>query len=250
MHAADRSAVTASASYPDGMGPKSWRWLPSFACLLACGGRTGMSVEEADATVTKTAVHADAALPSCTWPATLDGSNASTPACVAARTYTICETLDGGETRCGINACNANEYAVSCGGPGPTPPPALPPGCRGVVSGPSGSIEGCCPCGTSGEVDASPADAAALAVMEASPRDAGAPRDSTLPPADAGTTFTFVDAGPDALCTCHYAGPEPQGACAPLGLTCGPPYSCGGGCGEQACHCGDAGWWCLPPPPC
>ena len=90
----------------------------------------------------------DASLPACKWPASLDRPDVYTTACVAARAYDICETLDGGESRCGINACNADEYAVSCGGPGPAQPPPLPSGCRSAVSGPGGSISGCCPCGT------------------------------------------------------------------------------------------------------
>jgi len=89
----------------------------------------------------------DSSLSACTWPASLDRPDVYTTACVAARTYPICETLDGGGSQCGINACAADEYAVSCGGPGPAQPPPLPTGCRSAVSGPGGGIAGCCPCG-------------------------------------------------------------------------------------------------------
>jgi hypothetical protein len=88
----------------------------------------------------------DSSLPACTWPASLDRPDVYTTACIADRTYDICETLDDGGSRCGVNACMADEYAVSCGGPGPAQPPPLPTGCRSVVSGPGGGISGCCPC--------------------------------------------------------------------------------------------------------
>jgi hypothetical protein len=103
------------------------------------------------------------ALPACTWPAALDPPDVSTTACVAARTYLSCKLPNGGgedclsndPTRCsgGIagptctDLCNANEYAVACGGPGPAQPPPLPSGCRSLLAGPGGGISGCCPCG-------------------------------------------------------------------------------------------------------
>jgi hypothetical protein len=232
------------------MSLSSLWWVLSLTCLLACGGRTGMNAPRTDASMTKPVDTVDAALPACSWPTTLDQPDAYTNQCVAARTYLLCQTHDGGETRCGISACSASDYAVSCGGPGPAPPPSLPPGCRSVVSGPSGSIEACCPCGTPRGMDASLADAEDLDIADVSVREAGGPQDTAPPPVDAGTELVFVDAGPDAACSCHYYGPQPEGACAPVGLTCGPPYSCGGGCGEQACSCRDAGWLCAPTPPC
>jgi hypothetical protein len=67
---------------------------------------------------------------------------------------------------------------------------------------------------------------------------------------DAGTTLTFDDAATDAGCHCHYSDLQPQGACMPNGLVCGPPYSCGGGCGLQACTCVGGEWSCAPTPPC
>jgi hypothetical protein len=143
--------------YGHAMSRRSFWWLPSLGCLLACGGRTGMT-GAADAGVMNHDATVDA---------------------------TVDATMDA-----------------------PTPDVAID--------------------------------------------DAGGPDTFTLPPPlDAGTTFTFEDAGADAACSCHYHGVEPQGACSPVGLLCGPPYGCGGGCGEQACTCGDAGmWWCVPVPPC
>ena len=59
--------------------------------------------------------------------------------------------------------CDADEYAVECGGVGPAPSPPLPAGCRSLLSGPGGGITGCCPCGApdaeSGEAEAAEAEA-------------------------------------------------------------------------------------------
>jgi hypothetical protein len=88
----------------------------------------------------------DAGNARCEWPKTLDKPDAYSTACFAMATYDICETVDG-STHCGINACTTDEYAVTCGGPGPATPPPLPAGCRPVVSGPGGNNAGCCPCG-------------------------------------------------------------------------------------------------------
>jgi len=84
---------------------------------------------------------ADAALPACTWPASLDRPDVYTTACVASRTEEKCDTAGN----C-TNECIPTEYAVSCGGPGGGVP--LPSGCRSLLAGPGGSVQGCCPCGS------------------------------------------------------------------------------------------------------
>ena len=46
------------------------------------------------------------------------------------------------------DACNANEFGVSCGGIGPAGGPAVPSTCRAVAPTPAGVVFACCPCGT------------------------------------------------------------------------------------------------------
>jgi len=107
----------------------------------------------------------DAALPSCTWPASLD--DAAPRQCSAARAYVACEYPGGAGESCMSNdpttcsgasgasctdLCNPNEYAVGCGGVGPAPSPPIPAGCRALSSGPGGGSLGCCPCGAAGNV--------------------------------------------------------------------------------------------------
>jgi hypothetical protein len=115
-----------------------------------------------------------AALPACGWPATLDPADGSTGQCVAARTYLECQGSKGGGEGCLSSdatqcpgpdpisgetfsackdQCNADEYAVGCGGPGPGPWPAPPAGCRGLPSGPGGGSLSCCPCGATESPD-------------------------------------------------------------------------------------------------
>jgi hypothetical protein len=126
----------------------------------------------------------DAALPSCTWPSYLQQTDASPWACHAGRAYLQCSLDNGGGSGCisddgkkcaGLdktyeckNACESNEYAVTCGGP-PRPsrdgsveysyeePPVL---CRLVSALPSGAGFYCCPCM---EATVSPSDSGTAA---------------------------------------------------------------------------------------
>jgi hypothetical protein len=132
----------------------------AFCCLDLAQADAGHDTDLASTT-----------LPACSWPASLDAPDADTTQCVAARTYLSCTFASGiGEdcmsssaTRCPgtgpavggaagpatcTNLCNADEYAVGCGGPGPARPPPLPSGCRNLPAGPGGGISGCCPCGS------------------------------------------------------------------------------------------------------
>jgi len=143
---------------------------------LACSGRVN---GEADGPVETTT------MPACTWPASLDPSDASQFQCTAARMLLFCDFANGiGEdcisndpTRCPYsgplsggpvsggssdaapddgggfgckNQCTPGEYAVSCGpgsalGPAAMPPPP-PSACRTVLGG---DALYCCPCGGS-----------------------------------------------------------------------------------------------------
>jgi hypothetical protein len=122
------------------------------------GSGLGSTVHSSQSTTTS------ASLPACTWPSSLDSPDAGQ--CAAARMYLNCQFPGGGGMACMsnnasycpgnaldtsltcVNQCNANEYAVGCGGPGPAPSPPLPGGCRGLPSGPGGGVSGCCPCGS------------------------------------------------------------------------------------------------------
>jgi hypothetical protein len=113
----------------------------AFCCLdLAQAGAGHDALAEADSSSTT--------LPACSWPASLDRPDVYTTECTATRTTgPYCVTLDGGGSQCG-DGCKSDEYAVSCGGPGPAQPPPLPSGCRAILSGPGGNNAGCCPCGS------------------------------------------------------------------------------------------------------
>src|SRR4030081_3933934 len=82
-----------------------------------------------------------AALPACTWPASLDPSDASDGRCVAARAYLTCTAPGGGGAACISNdltqcpgsagetcedQCHADEYGAACGKVGPGSSPAPP----------------------------------------------------------------------------------------------------------------------------
>jgi hypothetical protein len=101
-------------------------------------------------------------LPACTWPASLDPTDASGGKCTAARAYLVCADPSGGQvgcisddpTRCPGTAgygckdqCNADEYGAVCGQVGPGPEEAPPAGCRLVGPTPAGIAFYCCPCG-------------------------------------------------------------------------------------------------------
>jgi hypothetical protein len=112
----------------------------------------------------------DGGLPACTWPASLDPTDSSTGQCAAYRTFLSCKGSNGGGEGCLSNdptqcpgpnpvvgvtfsgcedQCNADEYAVGCGGVGPAGPSAqLPAGCRSLPPNPGGVLFGCCPCGS------------------------------------------------------------------------------------------------------
>jgi hypothetical protein len=115
---------------------------------------------------------ADAGIPACHWPASLD--DAGPGACHASRALISCDGPSGGcecasddvmacpaDTACGLSngyttcqdECAAGEYAVACGGP-----PRLdagfvdqqpPSGCRAGLPDPGGVTLYCCPCGSS-----------------------------------------------------------------------------------------------------
>lgn len=162
-----------------------WCSLPLLGGMLACSGHSGTTsastslANAASATTTDGSV----ALPACTWPASLDPTDAATDAasgqCMAARTYLSCQlssdlfedcasdnalqcpptwAMASGSTSgsdaasdasftC-VNQCHASEYFVGCGGPGPGPWPDLPSGCRALLGAFGGGVTGCCPCGS------------------------------------------------------------------------------------------------------
>jgi hypothetical protein len=132
--------------------------------VAACGGQSsgnhvGQQLPSLDNQVT----------PSCSWPSSLDPSEASTGQCLAASFLLLCrgpsggtqclsnspmncsmqgdEMADGASSENCMNLCNTKEYALSCGGPGPTPSPPPPAGCRPLSAGPGGGTIACCPCG-------------------------------------------------------------------------------------------------------
>jgi hypothetical protein len=160
--------------------PRGWIRLGALGLIWmsACGGKAAQSGStstsnsdgqdtSASATGSQDSDASTAPLPACGWPASLDPTDGSTGACVAARTYLACQGSNGDGLDCISNdltqcpgpnrvvgetfsackdECNANEYAVACGGPGPAPPPAPPSGCRSLPSGPGGGSISCCPC--------------------------------------------------------------------------------------------------------
>jgi hypothetical protein len=109
-------------------------------------------------------------LPACTWPASLDPTDSDTDQCKAYRTFLSCKGSNGGGEGCLSNdatqcpggdpvvgvtysdcqdQCNADEYAVGCGGIGPAGPSVpLPASCRSIAPNPGGVLFGCCPCGS------------------------------------------------------------------------------------------------------
>jgi hypothetical protein len=130
------------------------------ACLCigggsACGGHTAPSAV-ADATATETRTTAatvagavtattdtsSTSLPACSWPASLDRTDAYPIAgCFAERTQTICREADGGRNVCGLASCTASDYVVICGYA-----TNIPSGCQPLPAGPEGAAA-CCPCG-------------------------------------------------------------------------------------------------------
>jgi hypothetical protein len=105
-------------------------------------------------------------LPACTRASTVV-TDGGAPGCSSARTYLRCDVqtavtevcTSDDPKRCPDRApadpskpcellCQANEYAVACGGPGPTilPIPEPPANCRALFSGPGGGMVWCCPC--------------------------------------------------------------------------------------------------------
>jgi hypothetical protein len=118
------------------LGPLVW-----VVIAPACAGNGDSAKTQPD----------EAKLPACKWPASLDGPDAFTTACVASRTELKCGPVNtvpsppDAAADC-TNQCMSSEYGVSCGGPGVAVP--LPSGCRSLVAGPGGSVQGCCPCGS------------------------------------------------------------------------------------------------------
>ena len=117
---------------------------------------------------------ASTGLPACTWPASLDGTDASNGQCVAARALLSCPLTGGGTQGCISNdpkqcpsggpqagsppgacedKCQPNEFAIKCGTIGPgnpdaAPPPSPPAGCHNEMVTPAGIYFECCPCGS------------------------------------------------------------------------------------------------------
>jgi hypothetical protein len=105
-------------------------------------------------------------LPACTWPASLDPTDAGNGQCRAARAFVSCDLSNGGIQGCLSNdpahcpdqqpgttqtchdQCGAHEYGIACGamGVGLTSPP--PEGCRNMNATPGGIVFYCCPCGS------------------------------------------------------------------------------------------------------
>ena len=134
--------------------------LAFITLALGCGGQLPTNTM-GDGTVTT--------LPLCTWPASFDSADATTGKCRAARVYLSCQGSNGGAMEClsdnptecpGPNVtpevsysecedqCNADEYAVACGGVGPGPWPRPPAACRTLPSNPGGGSVSCCTCGS------------------------------------------------------------------------------------------------------
>lgn len=103
--------------------------LVSFSMLLLIGG-CGSSSSNTGSKETPTNT-------SCAWPAGYDSADGSVGQCVASRAYVSCKTAAGGGVSCasaGALECNSSdnipltdcqdlcrpdEYAVTCGAPGP-----------------------------------------------------------------------------------------------------------------------------------
>lgn len=127
------------------------------------GARTadgsGASLSDADADAADGAT----TLPSCTWAAALDPTDATAGRCVAARTIAVCQTntsvspnggiyicLGNDPTQCAsdnfdqcANTCGPAEYGVQCSGA--TPPSGCTHGSIDAVLFPNVY---CCPCGS------------------------------------------------------------------------------------------------------
>jgi Transposase len=127
--------------------------LIASACLILVTGCGSSPVAESQTDATTSAGQ-------CRHAATVgDGTPG---ACGAARAYIDCEYPNGAGcgcmtdsttcSGCGAGAtctdkCGANEYAVSCGGIGPSAPSADPPAaCRFAAAIPAGIEYYCCPC--------------------------------------------------------------------------------------------------------
>ncbi len=151
---------------------------------------------------------------SCTWPASLDPTDASTGQCAAARSYLSCQGSNGVTELCLSNdptqcpgpnlqpgvsftcsdRCNTSEYGVECGfGPGPAPQAAS--NCRSMGITPGGTGFYCCPCGE-GAADAA-TDAGTNLRSDAATVDA--PAEAMIAPADAYVAAT-VAAGDGGTC--------------------------------------------------
>jgi len=108
-----------------------------------------------------------AELPACSWPAALNPPQTEPGQCTAARVELSCLGSNGVTGGCfsdnlqtcpdlsfEVNVpnavchsvCKPNEYAVACGGIGPTPIADPPAGCTGGLASPGGVIDYCCPC--------------------------------------------------------------------------------------------------------
>jgi len=207
-----------------------------FCCLeFQEGGFAQQDGSVSDGGGTTDGASGDGALPSCTWPASLD--DAAPRQCSAARAYLACQYPDGGgyDYDCMSNdpstcpaapgasctdLCNADEYAVGCGGVGPAPSPPLPTGCRGLPSGPGGGVVGCCPCGAAGTVaDGGASGSVSDAGQDVAVTDAGP---ITEAGGDAGPCTTDADCGSGRLCGfLESAGCSATGTCFPApGVVC------------------------------
>jgi hypothetical protein len=209
--------------------------LVAFALIWmsACGGKAAQT--DSTSAGSQNGGVATASLPACSWPASLDPADGSMGQCVAARTYLACQGSNGGGEDCLSNnptlcpgpnpvvgvtfsackdQCNADEYAVACGGPGPGQWPAPPAGCRGLPSGPGGGSVSCCPCGQAESPDSA---GNALVVTD-----------------DDGGTFACGTAatcdGRSQVCE-HVQGGAPPGGvdfyeCIPIPAACDSEVSC------------------------
>ena len=114
------------------------------ACVSE-GGTCGSATEDAGGAE-------DAqSLPACSWPVLLEPPDSTIRLCVAARAYLACKGSKGDTELCSSSdltqcpgpdavpdetfsecedQCDADVYAVECGGVGPAPSPPLPAGCR------------------------------------------------------------------------------------------------------------------------
>jgi hypothetical protein len=104
--------------------------------------------------------HPSGSLPACPL---FDPADASYQGCRAERAYVKCSAANGISAACLSNdptqcpgaasfftcadACNTNEFGISCGGIGPQGGPAVPSTCRAMAPTPAGIIFACCPCG-------------------------------------------------------------------------------------------------------